>query len=112
MQRIEDFLKEDEVPDWACTLSAPVQSHLNGNGNGTGHKANSDSVGFRHASFEWVEPSPADTSPARFQLGPLEVAFPAGKLSVVSGPTGSGKSAFLAALLGGLSLITYFSPFN
>ena len=95
MQRIQDFLKEDEVPDWASTLSTPTPN--------SSHVLD-DKVGFSEASFEWQDPSSStDTpSPARFQLGPLNVVFPAGKLTIVSGATGSGKSALLAALLGGM----------
>ena len=94
MQRIQDFLKEDEVPDWASTLSTPVpnSSHVM-----------DDKVGFSEASFEWQDPSSSTTSPSpnRFRLGPLDAVFPTGKLTIVSGATGSGKSALLAALLGG-----------
>jgi ABC-type siderophore export system fused ATPase/permease subunit len=94
MQRIQDFLKEDEVPDWASTLSSPIpnSSHVT-----------DDKVGFSEASFEWQDPSTNTAAPSstRFQLGPLDVVFPIGKLTIVSGATGSGKSALLAALLGG-----------
>ena len=95
MERIQDFLKEDEVPDWASTFSTPVpnSSHVM-----------DDKVGFSEASFEWQDPSRSTTatSSTRFQLGPLDVVFPTGKLTIVSGATGSGKSALLAALLGGM----------
>jgi ABC-type siderophore export system fused ATPase/permease subunit len=94
MQRIEDFLEEDEVPDWASTLSIPMpnSSHVM-----------DDRVGFSEASFEWQSSSSstATPSPSRFRLGPLDIVFPTGKLTIVSGATGSGKSALLAALLGG-----------
>lgn len=93
MQRIQDFLKEDEVPDWASTLSTLNSSHVM-----------DDKIGFSEASFEWQDPSSSTPapSPTRFQLGPLDVVFPTGKLTIVSGATGSGKSALLAALLGGM----------
>ena len=93
MQRIQDFLKEDEVSDWASTLSIPIpnSSHVMDN-----------KVGFSEASFEWQDPFGSTTAVSRFQLGPLDVVFPTGKLSIVSGATGSGKSALLAALLGGM----------
>jgi ABC-type transport system involved in cytochrome bd biosynthesis fused ATPase/permease subunit len=94
MQRMQDFLKEDEVPDWASTLFAPVQNSS---------RVINNKVGFSGASFEWQDFSTntAASSSARFQLGPLDVVFPTGKLTIVSGATGSGKSALLAALLGG-----------
>ena len=94
LQRIEDFLKEDEVPDWASTFSIPVPNSS---------RVMDGKLGFSEASFEWQNPSSANAapSPTRFYLGPLDVVFPTGKLSIVSGATGSGKSALLAALLGG-----------
>ncbi|KJA28401.1 hypothetical protein HYPSUDRAFT_62031 [Hypholoma sublateritium FD-334 SS-4] len=99
MQRIEDFLKEDEVPDWASTLLGdsidPVVTKQ-------GEKVE---TGFSDASFEWKESLCTDAVPSRFHLGPLDIIFPAGKLTIVSGATGSGKSAFLVALLGEMHCI-------
>ncbi|KAJ3192902.1 hypothetical protein HK101_005770 [Irineochytrium annulatum] len=40
--------------------------------------------------------------PTRPVIGDLDLAFPIGKLSVLIGPTGCGKSSLLLALLGGL----------
>ncbi|KAF9567761.1 pleiotropic drug resistance ABC transporter [Agrocybe pediades] len=95
MQRIEDFLKEDEVPDWASTLSSQVVDAPSGRGDSL------PEIGFKEATFEWKETAARDdAASARFELGPLDLVFPAGKLTVVSGPTGSGKSALLVALLG------------
>ena len=94
MQRIEDFLKEDEIPDWASTLLSDSVDPITKLGGEM-------EIGFSDASFEWKESSCTDVVPSRFHLGPLDVIFPTGKLTIVSGATGSGKSAFLVALLGG-----------
>ncbi|KAF9453004.1 P-loop containing nucleoside triphosphate hydrolase protein [Macrolepiota fuliginosa MF-IS2] len=89
MQRIESFLSEGEVPDWASTLTCDLPNP---------HQQTED-IGFSQATFEWEEPQ-ENSSPSRFRLGPLDFIFPAGKLTLVSGPTGSGKTALLSALLG------------
>ncbi|KAJ7651661.1 hypothetical protein DFH06DRAFT_1270538 [Mycena polygramma] len=94
MQRIEAFLVEDEVPKWASTLTGSVpEVPLN-------------DIGFSAATFEWQTPSEsASAAAARFQLGPLDVIFPKDKLTLVSGATGSGKTALLLALLGELHCV-------
>ncbi|KAJ7070796.1 P-loop containing nucleoside triphosphate hydrolase protein [Mycena amicta] len=89
MQRIEAFLVEDEVPKWASTLTSEDQE-----------RPPSTNIGFASAVFEWQVPSESSPAAARFQLGPLDITFPQGKLTLVSGATGSGKTALLSALLG------------
>jgi ABC-type siderophore export system fused ATPase/permease subunit len=91
MQRIQHFLGESEVPEWASSM----KSSENGS-----HPLAKDNIGFEEAFFEWNGLSKATQSPARFQLGPLDIIFPRGKLTLVSGATSAGKSAMLAALLG------------
>ncbi|KAH6888231.1 multidrug resistance-associated ABC transporter [Coprinopsis sp. MPI-PUGE-AT-0042] len=44
--------------------------------------------------------------PTRFELKDITVRFPEGKLSVVTGPTASGKTALLMAVLGELTLLS------
>ncbi|KAJ7040325.1 pleiotropic drug resistance ABC transporter [Mycena alexandri] len=93
MQRIEAFLAEDEVPEWASTLtSSPPEAFKS-------------DIGFSAATFEWQVPSQSPSITARFQLGPLDFKFPEGKLTLVSGATGSGKTALLLALLGELHCV-------
>ncbi|KAF9531878.1 pleiotropic drug resistance ABC transporter [Crepidotus variabilis] len=98
MQRIEAFLKEEEVPDWAGSLTVTPSMH-------DSHHRGAD-LGFSEASFRWPTGSTGDDTPSRFQLGPLDSRFPIGQLSIVSGATGSGKSALLAALLGELQCLS------
>ncbi|OCH93071.1 P-loop containing nucleoside triphosphate hydrolase protein [Obba rivulosa] len=94
MQRIETFLAEEEVPEWASSVKMSSDARA----------ATNKDIGFEDASFEW-DASPAD-EPVRFTFGPLNVKFPFAKLTLVSGPTGSGKSALLAALLGEMHCIS------
>ncbi|KAJ1836244.1 hypothetical protein LPJ73_007651, partial [Coemansia sp. RSA 2703] len=59
-----------------------------------------DYVGFKDATLSW------ETLPrsGRFVLKNLDVNFPKGKLSIVGGPTGCGKSSMLSALVGEMQL--------
>jgi len=110
MQRIEAFLKEDEVPDWASSLkrkttegklrpSTSSQPSRLGQGN-PGPGKDETSVGFEKGIFTWIV-IPRGRQHTPFKLGPLSISFPAGKLSIVSGATGSGKTGLLLSLLGG-----------
>ncbi|KAH9906597.1 ABC transporter type 1, transmembrane domain-containing protein [Fomitopsis serialis] len=94
MQRIEKFLAEAEVPEWASTLKMAANPAA----------SLPDEVGFEDAVFEW-DVAPRDVQ-SRFRLGPLNVEFPKDRLTLVSGATGSGKSALLAALLGEMHCIS------
>jgi len=96
MQRIDGFLAEEEVPEWASSLSTVV-SECGGD---------CSDVGFDNATFEWHGAPQRLAAESRFQLGPLDIKFPKGKLSLISGATGAGKSALLSALLGGQSILS------
>lgn len=78
IRRIEDYLNAPEKSDCLTT---------------------SESIAFTEASVAW----PADSQeedPDRFILRNLNLKFPRGELSVITGRTGAGKSLLLAALLG------------
>ncbi|KAJ2690563.1 hypothetical protein IWW39_000657 [Coemansia spiralis] len=51
-----------------------------------------------------VNDSPAEAGLVRFTLRDISLRFPAGGLSIVVGPTGSGKSSLLSALIGEMTL--------
>ncbi|KAK7224969.1 hypothetical protein V2G26_012972 [Clonostachys chloroleuca] len=68
---------------------------------------NSHSVGFERAMISW----PAEqrrASEDRFTLSGLNLSFPTGELSIISGKTGSGKSLLISALIGEADLIEGF----
>ncbi|KAG6813216.1 hypothetical protein H0H92_013103 [Tricholoma furcatifolium] len=93
MQRIEVFLEENEVPEWASAFTAIPDFSSSG-------------IGFSSATFRWPSVLKCEPSIASFELGPLDISFPRGNLTLVTGATGSGKSALLASMLGGLEHAT------
>ncbi|CAG8457297.1 10170_t:CDS:10, partial [Acaulospora morrowiae] len=71
-------------------------------------------IGFKDASFQWpiggessddLSDVTAVNSLNRFTLLNLNVSFPVGRLSIICGPTGCGKTSLLMALLGEMECI-------
>ncbi|RIA90254.1 P-loop containing nucleoside triphosphate hydrolase protein [Glomus cerebriforme] len=100
VDRIENFLNESEL---IRQDSRPSSS-------------NDPEIGFRNASFKWPDGSSStdnlsndnsinSTIHNKFTLIDLDIKFPVGKLSVICGPTGSGKTSLLMALLGELECL-------
>ena len=114
LDRIETFLNEDEVTDQVSTLKAKTSTQ------GTFYY---DTFGLNNASFRWnaVEPkiddkkkssnppadAPADSTNGsqgndadhRFELRDISLILPEGQLTVITGPTASGKSALLVSAI-------------
>ncbi|KAG8994024.1 hypothetical protein FRB90_000542, partial [Tulasnella sp. 427] len=117
LDRISTFLQEDEVPDHVSSFKRPVLTN----------SPTSDDMRIGIAggiSFKWNEVKEKEEKPKkgkkkakpavpaitvtdggeqpedRFELRDVDVIFPVGKLTLVVGPTASGKSALLMALLG------------
>ncbi|QRW14151.1 ABC transporter [Ceratobasidium sp. AG-Ba] len=117
LERINKYLAEEDVPDFVSSLNK-----CSGN-----VSALFDSrLGFKSADFRWpgahpssnvsiestrlpCPPEPLLSAPAArevadlnlgLELRDISVIFPEGRLSVIFGPTGSGKSSLLAAVLG------------
>ncbi|KAF3057299.1 ATP-dependent bile acid permease [Daldinia childiae] len=66
-----------------------------------------EEVTFDNASIAWPSDNQEDDEedPDRFVLRDVNIAFPKGELSVISGKTGSGKSLMLAAILGEVDIL-------
>ncbi|KAI0409773.1 P-loop containing nucleoside triphosphate hydrolase protein [Xylaria palmicola] len=68
-----------------------------------------DEISFDDASIAWpsdTKSASGEENPDRFILRHVQVTFPKGELSVISGKTGSGKSLMLAAILGEVDLLS------
>ncbi|KAJ4290019.1 hypothetical protein N0V88_006820 [Collariella sp. IMI 366227] len=99
--RVQSFLNEEETEKYQVLGSL------------TGSQVN---IGFEHATFSWPGTSEATDlsstagktteSPKSFTLKNLSFKFKAGKLNIVIGATGSGKSSLLYALLGEMPLVS------
>ncbi|KAI0717852.1 P-loop containing nucleoside triphosphate hydrolase protein [Cerioporus squamosus] len=110
LERISDFLYSTELideyteseknPDAAEILAHSVPDELK------------DCIGIRHASFTWAADSPTvavtpgGTRRRTFVLAiDDEVLFQRGKINLIIGPTGAGKTSLLMALLGEMHYI-------
>ncbi|KAG9009269.1 hypothetical protein FRB94_012338 [Tulasnella sp. JGI-2019a] len=139
LERIEAFLKEDEVPSYVSTFKRPVLA---------AQPAGEDYlIGITGASFVWNQakekkpdvkkptfvsrlkltlswentskgselsavgdatgavPTLEEENDKPFKLADINVLFPPGRFSLVVGPTASGKSALLMAILGEMTLL-------
>ncbi len=113
---------DSAVPDWVSSLSSKSTTPTPGRAK----------LGFEHATLRWntgkksdVEvktppkktiepPSPTSSDGTTavdtpetviFNLTDLTLDFPIGKLTIITGPTGAGKTGILIALLGEMELL-------
>lgn len=82
LDRVDEFLKEEDTNKY-------IQLDVATNG---------DKLAFEDATIAW------DSESTSFKLRNLNIDFKIGKLNVVIGPTGSGKTSLLMGLLGEMQL--------
>ncbi|KAJ7486164.1 hypothetical protein B0H11DRAFT_2157316 [Mycena galericulata] len=97
LDRLDDFLKKTELLDEfdekkeVPVLFPPIAS------------ADAQKIGFRNATFSWSKETDGSLTRSRSQYTLRidgEVLFERGRINLVVGPTGSGKTSLLMALLG------------
>jgi ABC-type multidrug transport system fused ATPase/permease subunit len=94
VDRIEEFLNEEETEKYEQLR----HDNLDENGN--------QMIGFKSATFSWAGRDEVfEAGNGAFRLMDMDVKFEIGKLNIIAGPTGSGKTSLLMALLGEMTLI-------
>ncbi|KIJ23038.1 hypothetical protein M422DRAFT_105687, partial [Sphaerobolus stellatus SS14] len=103
LDRIDDFISNTELldvytPESEASITLRSQETF-------------DDIGFRSARFSWsVELDSGAVTPSkrRFRLNiEDELLFKRGKINLIVGPTGSGKTSMLMALLGEMHFMSY-----
>ncbi|KAF9942386.1 hypothetical protein BGZ65_001426 [Modicella reniformis] len=98
--RVDRFLDEEEVLVYANANAKPRKN-----------LPTDPIIGFKKATFSYAGKTEQDAANAtheagetvgghHFELKDLNLQFPVGELSVITGPTGSGKTSLLLSLLG------------
>lgn len=94
VDRIEEFLSEEETEKY-------VQLAHN-----SANQAEEPKIGFQHATFTWAgKQSHGKDGSKAFRMIDLDVMFRIGELNIIAGPTGSGKTSLLMALLGEMTIL-------
>ena len=94
VDRVEEFLNEDETEKYAqlerCNLD----------------EAREPTIGFDRATLTWGgKDARGPNGQTAFRMIDLDLRFVVGRLNIIVGPTGSGKTSLLMALLGEMTLI-------
>lgn len=97
LDRVEEFLNEEETSKYTQLKTA------------YDHEGN-PRLGFQNATTTWasrkqVEENNMEAPLSVFQLPEMNVEFAPDQLNVIIGPTGSGKTSLLMALLGEMTLV-------
>jgi len=94
IDRVEEFLNEEETEKYEQLR----HDNLDENGE--------QMIGFKNATFSWgAKEAEGDEISTAFRLMDVDIKFEIGKLNIIAGPTGSGKTSLLMALLGEMTLI-------
>jgi ABC-type multidrug transport system fused ATPase/permease subunit len=90
VDRIEEYLNEPETDKYNQLIGDEVDQNEN------------PIIGFEKATFSWGGGAETDD----FKMIDIDMRFRIGELNVIVGPTGSGKTSLLMALLGEMSKLS------
>jgi len=94
VDRVEEFLDEDETEKYTQLL----HDNVGEDGEAT--------IGFDSATFTWGgKDALTEDGNTAFRMIEMDIRFHVGELNIVAGPTGSGKTSLLMALLGEMTLL-------
>lgn len=94
VNRVEEFLNEEETEKYEQLRHGGIDEEGN------------EMIGFKNATLSWgTKEVITEDSTAAFRLMDIDIKFAIGKLNIIAGPTGSGKTSLLMALLGEMTMI-------
>lgn len=94
VNRVEEFLDEEETEKYEQLR----HENVDGEGN--------EMIGFKDSTFTWGgKDTVAEDGTSAFRLMDIDIKFSIGNLNIIAGPTGSGKTSLLMALLGEMTKI-------
>ncbi|EHK97094.1 putative ATP-dependent bile acid permease [Glarea lozoyensis 74030] len=94
VDRVEEFLNEEETQKYEQLDHASLDED------------GQSMIGFSDATFSWGgKESPNEEISDAFRLIKLNIKFEVGHLNIIAGPTGSGKTSLLMALMGEMTCI-------
>jgi ABC-type multidrug transport system fused ATPase/permease subunit len=105
LDRVDQFLNEEETEKYS-TAAKRRKSQV--------FRPGMETAKFENATFTWASRTEIENENAKdsaaiarlaFQLRDISIEFPSDALTLIVGPTGSGKTSLLMALLGELTLL-------
>ena len=92
--RVEEFMSEDETEKYDQLLQTSERN-----------RDDEPVIGFDHATLSWGgQDSKNSEGQTAFRMINMDLRFHVGGLNIIAGPTGSGKTSMLMALLGEMTL--------
>ena len=99
LERINRFLRESELLDEYTPKTFDGNDHSSETGHALAHRFLETEIGFRPARFTWTNDSTLDDRHFVLKIE-QQLTFAENRLNVIYGPTASGKTSMLMALLG------------